>query len=221
MTAQGSKERESGNCRPFVVGIGGGTASGKSYLCRTVQSFLPHDDVSVFPVDYYYFDRSNLPINERAATNFDHPDALEIDLCTKHLRKLKHGTTTEIPVYDFTTHSRRNETLRVVPKRFILVEGILVLHFEELRRLFDLSVFVEAPPDLRFERRLRRDMAERDRTAESVKKQWETTVEPMYGQFCEPSKQYADTIIQGVGRDSSAAFVRDLLKAESAKRAIA
>lgn len=180
---------------PFVVGVGGGTASGKSYFCEAVRRALPPEEVSILPVDLYYFDRPGLSLEERSRLNFDHPDALDFPLAVQHLGELKKGKAVNAPVYDFSQHMRTDASIQVGAAPLILVEGILVFHAPALRELFDYGVFFDVSPELRYERRLDRDIRERSRTPESVKWQWETTVEPMYQQYCKPSSRYANKVV--------------------------
>ena len=178
-----------------LVGIAGPSGSGKTSLARALVKHLGRDATTLIPLDAYYRDLSHLSPSERARVNFDHPNSLETELLIQHVRELRAGRAVEIPVYDFTTHTRRQDTRRVEPARVILVEGILVLVEPELRKLFDVKLYVDSDADVRFIRRLRRDIEERGRTVESVCEQYLSTVRPMHLEFVEPSKRYADVII--------------------------
>jgi uridine kinase len=190
--------------RPIVVGVAGGTGSGKTTVVQEILKGLDTSDVLVIQHDSYYRDRSQLPSEERTNINYDHPDALETSLLIEHLRQLQTGQAVEIPSYDFATHTRRAERLRVQPCRVIVVEGILILVDSELRDLFDIKVFVDTDADIRFIRRMERDISERDRTRESVVRQYTETVRPMHLEFVEPSKRYADVIVPEGGYNSVA-----------------
>jgi uridine kinase len=180
---------------PVVIGVGGGSGSGKTTVVRRIVESLPEDRVTVLEHDRYYRDRSHLRLEERAALNYDHPDALETDLLVQHLTQLRAGRPVEVPVYDFARYTRKAATDRVEPRSAIIVEGILIYTDTLLRDLMDIKVFVDADADTRFIRRLRRDVAERGRTMESVVEQYLNTVKPMHLEFVEPSKRYADIII--------------------------
>nr|WP_318750790.1 uridine kinase [Thermaerobacter composti] len=179
---------------PVVIGIAGGTGSGKSTLVRQIVQHLP-GRVAVLPQDAYYLDRRDLPFEERARLNYDHPMAFDTPLLVRHLRSLKQGKAVHRPVYDFTQHLRARHTVRVEPRDVIVVEGILVLAEEALRRLLDIKIFVDTDADVRILRRLVRDIERRGRTLDSVIRQYLETVKPMHEQFVEPSKRYADLII--------------------------
>ena len=179
----------------IVVGIAGGTASGKTTFAERLAGLLPRRSVQLLDHDAYYRDRSDLPPAERAKVNFDHPDALESDLLAAHIRDLRQGRAIEKPCYDFATHARRPQTERVEPAEVLLVEGILVLAAEEIRRELDLRLFVDTPADLRILRRVRRDVAERGRTIDGVMAQYMTTTRPMHERYVEPSRAFADLVI--------------------------
>lgn len=179
----------------LVVGVCGGSGSGKTTLSRAIISDFGPERVSYLSHDYYYKDLSHLTIEQRAEHNFDHPDSLETDLLIAHLKKLRAGKEVEIPEYDFGTHSRRKQTSLMKPNSVILVEGILIFADPELASLMDIKIFVETSADIRLVRRLRRDMEERARTAESVMNQYMKTVRPMHMMFVEQSKRVADIII--------------------------
>jgi uridine kinase len=202
--------------RPVVVGVSGGTASGKTTVSKAILDQVGRDRVAFIQHDAYYRDLSHMPLAARREVNFDHPDALESDLLVAHLDALCRGEAIQVPVYDFAEYVRRKETRRVCPKPLILVEGILIFVERALRRRFDIKVFVDADPDLRFIRRLQRDMAERERSLESVIEQYLTTVRPMHLEFVEPSKRHADVILptggfNQVGVDMVAARVMAML----------
>lgn len=179
---------------PVVIGIAGGTGSGKSTLVRRIVEHLP-GRVAVLPQDAYYLDRRDLPFEERARLNYDHPLAFDTPLLIRHLQALKQGKPVRRPVYDFTQHLRDRRTVWVEPRDVIVVEGILVLAEEALRPLLDIKIFVDTDADVRILRRLVRDIEKRGRTLESVISQYLETVKPMHEQFVEPSKRYADLII--------------------------
>ncbi|MGQ9677421.1 MAG: uridine kinase [Chloroflexota bacterium] len=190
--------------RCVIVGVAGGTGSGKSTLVRRIMESLAGRSISVIRQDNYYKDRTGVPLAERATINYDHPDALDNELLVDHLHALQQGQAVEVPVYDFTIHNRKKETVSVQPTDVIIVEGILVLECPALRALLDLKLFVDTDADIRFIRRLTRDMAERGRTMESVIEQYVTTVRPMHLEFVEPSKRYADVIIPEGGMNEAA-----------------
>ncbi|MCC2668381.1 MAG: uridine kinase, partial [Armatimonadetes bacterium] len=177
--------------KPLLVGIAGGSGSGKTTVVRRIVETLGPERVALLEQDAYYRDGSHLPSETRVARNYDHPDSIEEELLAAHADALRRGEPVESPCYDFVHHIRRPETRRVEPRPCVVVEGILVLACEPLRELLDLRLFVDTDPDLRFIRRLRRDIDERGRTPASVMEQWEATVRPMHLQFVEPSKRHA------------------------------
>lgn len=179
---------------PIIIGIAGGTGSGKSTLAHNIEKEFKHN-ITMLSHDYYYRSNDNLPFEERQKLNYDHPDAFETDLLIEHLTKLKNGETIERPSYSFVEHLREKETYPVVPKKVIIVEGILLFENKTLRDMMDIKIFVDADADIRFIRRLLRDVQERGRTLDSVVEQYTTTVKPMHEQFVEPSKKYADIIV--------------------------
>lgn len=181
--------------QPVIIGVAGGSGSGKTTVARAILKRAGTEQIALIEHDAYYRDLGDLPLAQRIIRNFDHPDALDNELLIAHLKELKAGQPIEIPIYDFTTHTRTGQTRRVNPNRVILVEGILILTDEALRQLMDVKIFVDTHADIRFIRRLQRDIAERDRTMESVIHQYLTTVRPMHEQFVEPTKRYADIII--------------------------
>jgi uridine kinase len=187
-----------------IVGVAGGSGSGKTTVVRRIVESLGPGEVTVLDHDRYYRDRNDLRLEERAALNYDHPDALETDLLVRHVRELKAGRPVEVPRYDFTRHARLAETELFAPRRAVIVEGILVFTSAELRQLMDIKVFVDTDSDTRFIRRLVRDVADRGRTMESVIEQYQGTVKPMHLEFVEPSKRYADVIIPVGGQNTVA-----------------
>ena len=202
MTEKARTTTKSGDSkRPIIVGVAGGTGSGKTTIVREMLKGIDPDNVLLIQHDSYYRDRSHLPSEERANINYDHPDALETSLLIQHLKQLLAGEPTDIPIYDFVTHTRKAEWRRVQPCKVIVVEGILILADPSLRELFDINVFVDTDPDIRFIRRLERDIAERGRTRESVVAQYMHTVRPMHLEFVEPSKRYADVIVPEGGHN--------------------
>lgn len=187
----------------LILGVGGGSASGKSTLVGSIVEALGGEGVVVIEHDCYYRDRSALTIAQRESINYDHPDSLETDLLIRHLGVLADGGEVEVPVYDYATHSRKAEVTRVAAGRLIIVEGLLVLADEGLCELFDIKVYVDAPEDVRLGRRIARDLAERGRTRESVIEQHRKTVEPMHREFVEPSKLRADIVVSGDDRGAA------------------
>ena len=180
---------------PLVIGVAGGSGSGKTTVAEMVLKRVGRQRIAYLPHDAYYRELTNLPPNQRAEVNFDHPDSLESDMMRDQILALKSWQPIEMPVYDFTTHSRTAETIHVEPRRVILVEGILIFADQHLRPLFDVKIFVDTDSDIRFIRRLQRDITERARTTENVINQYMKTVRPMHLEFVEPSKRYADIII--------------------------
>jgi uridine kinase len=186
---------ESALYKPIVLGVAGGTGAGKTTVALAILERVGRDRVAFIQHDSYYRDLDGLAAAERARINYDHPDSLETDLLVTHLKGLIAGNPVEVPLYDFSTHSRRQCTRHVEPKKVILVEGLLIFADQALRALMDIKVYVDADADLRFIRRLQRDIVERKRTPESIIEQYLTTVRPMHLEFIEPSKRYADVII--------------------------
>lgn len=189
---------------PVVIGVAGGSGSGKTTVVRRIVDSLGPEHVVVLEHDRYYRDRNDLRLEERAALNYDHPDSLETSLLVQHLEALKAGQPIEVPLYDFTSHARRGDTQRMQPRRAIIVEGILIFADRALRDVMDIKVFVDADADTRFIRRLQRDVAERGRTMDSVIEQYQGTVKPMHFEFVEPTKRYADLIIPVGGHNAVA-----------------
>ncbi len=188
----------------LVVGIAGGTGSGKTTVARTIAAALPAGRVAMIEFDAYYRDRPDLDLAERARINFDHPDALEIELLVEHLDQLKAGSGVAVPLYDFKAHRRRPESHRVEPAHVVLVEGILVFVDPRVRERLDMKIFVDTDPDIRVFRRIRRDMEQRGRSFDSIRDQYYKTVRPMHLQFVEPSKRWADLIIPEGGNNKVA-----------------
>lgn len=185
----------------MIIGISGGTGSGKTTVANRILESVSASEVVFIQQDSYYRNLKDLPLDYRQVANFDHPDALDNDLLVNHLRKLRAGEAIELPLYNFKTHTRLNETRPVKPKPIVILEGILIFAEPRLLEYMDIKVFVDTPDDIRFIRRLRRDVAERGRTAESVIEQYLGTVRPMHIQFVEPSKRFADVIIPEGGHN--------------------
>lgn len=183
------------NSSSILIGIAGGTGSGKTSIANYLLKKFGSDQLIVIEQDSYYKNNSALSIDERNQQNFDHPDAIDIELFNKQLVSLLGGKSVEIPIYDFSIHNRRNQRQFVKPCRIIVIEGILTLYFQSLRKLMNIKVFVDTPDNIRFTRRLSRDVKERGRTIKSVTNQYEKTVKPMYNQFVKPSRDLADIII--------------------------
>lgn len=179
----------------MIIGISGGTGSGKTTVANRILESVRADEVVFIQQDLYYRNLKDMPLDYRNQANFDHPDALDNDLLIAHLKKLKSGEPVELPIYDFRTHTRLPATTRIESKPIVILEGILIFAEPRLREQLDIKVFVDTPDDIRFIRRLRRDIAERGRTLDSVIDQYTATVRPMHIQFIEPSKRYADVII--------------------------
>lgn len=189
---------------PVVIGVAGGSASGKTTVVREIVRALGADAVTHVEHDSYYFDRSAVPPAQRLAINYDHPDALESDLLVRHLELLRAGQPVDVPVYDFAAHTRLPEARTALPRAVVIVEGILILAEPRLRALMDIRVFVDTDPDIRFIRRLLRDTRTRGRTVDDVVQQYLDTVQPMHLEFVEPSKRHAHVIIPEGGRNQVA-----------------
>ncbi len=183
------------NPTPIVIGIAGGSGSGKTTVANVVLEKVGEQKIAFLAHDAYYKDLSDLPVVQRAKINFDHPHSLDTALIIEHVESLKEWQPIELPIYDFKTHSRTDQSIPVQPKAVIIVEGILIFAEPELRKLFDVKIFVDTDPDIRLIRRLERDISERGRTTQNVIKQYTETVRPMHLEFVEPSKRYADVII--------------------------
>jgi uridine kinase len=193
--------------RPFVVGVAGGTGSGKTTVAERLAEVVGSASVALLTLDSYYCERDDLTLEERARVNYDHPDAFDWPLLRAHLDALRAGDAVDVPGYDFARFARSTNSHRVGPGRVVIVEGILVLYEPDLRERFDLKIFVDADADVRFIRRLERDVAERGRTTESVIAQYLDTVRPSHLQFIEPTKRYADVIVPHGGRNEAAVDV--------------
>jgi uridine kinase len=185
----------------MIIGICGGTGSGKTTVANRILESVSADEVVFIQQDLYYRNLKDMPLDYRNAANFDHPDAVDNELLINHLKKLNAGEPVELPIYDFRTHSRLPDTTPIEAKPIVIVEGILIFAEPRLLVQMDLKVFVDTPDDIRFIRRLRRDIAERGRTLDSVIEQYIATVRPMHNQFVEPSKRYADIIIPEGGHN--------------------
>ncbi len=201
---------------PVIIGIAGGTGSGKTTVTNVILERVGFENIAILPHDAYYKDLGHMPLDKRRLFNFDHPNSLDTPLLITHIQQLKRGHAIEMPVYDFKNHSRTTESVHIEPKPVILVEGILIFAEPELIKEFDVKIFVDTDADLRFIRRLRRDIAERGRTSESVIEQYLSTVRPMHLDFVEPSKRNADVIIPEGGLNTVAmamvvARIQDLL----------
>jgi uridine kinase len=200
--------------QPTTIGIAGGTGSGKTTVSNAIMDEVGRDKIAYIAHDSYYKDLRGLPPNQRKNINFDHPDSLDTDLMTHHIRQLQERQSIEMPIYDFRLHERIKETERIGAKPIILVEGILILAMPQLRDLFDIKLFVDTDADVRLIRRMQRDISERGRTVESVINQYMKTVRPMHLEFVEPSKRYADVIIPEGGHNQIAIrMVTDRIKA--------
>ena len=188
----------------MIIGVAGGSGSGKTTVVRRIVESLGSDQVTVLDNDRYYRERSDLRLEARAALNYDHPDSLETDLLVTHVQTLRRGEAVDAPVYDFARHARTPDTSRIEPRRALIIEGILIFADASLRALMDVKVFVDADDDTRFIRRLQRDVAERGRTVQSVIDQYLGSVKPMHLEFVEPSKRYADIIVPQGGHNDVA-----------------
>ena len=187
--------------RPLIIGLVGGSGSGKTTVARAILAELGGVDAAFVDQDSYYKDLHGLPLEERARVNFDHPDSLDNDLLAAHLQALANGVAIDKPTYDFAHHTRAERVVRVEPRDVVLVDGILLFVDARIRRLFDIKIFVDVPDDVRFIRRLQRDVAERGRSMESVVEQYLATVRPMHQEFVEPSKRHADLILPEGGHN--------------------
>lgn len=197
--------------KTIIIGISGPTASGKSLLANTIVEELGSCEVVVLSEDSYYKNQSHLPFEERAKVNYDHPNSMDHDLLVEHLRQLREGKAVDVPIYDYGLHTRKNETRHISNHHIIVLEGILLFVDQELRDLMDIRIFMDAPLDICLLRRLKRDIVKRNRSIDSVLEQYETTVRPMYLQFIEPCKRYADIIIPRGGENRIAI---DMIKAK-------
>lgn len=203
--------------KPILIGITGGTGSGKSTIANEIFNSFNEDCIAMVEQDAYYKDQSHLTMDERVKTNYDHPKAFDTELLVEHLKELIKGNSVEKPIYDFASHNRAKETVTVAPKEIIIVEGIMVLEDEKLRNLLDIKVYVDTDADVRIIRRMIRDINERGRTVESVIDQYLSVVRPMHMQFIEPTKRYADIIVPEGGQNKVAidimvSKIKDILK---------
>jgi uridine kinase len=204
---------------PLVIAIAGGSGSGKTTVANVILQRVGSHRIAYLPPDAYYRDLGDLPPIQRAQVNFDHPESLETELLIEHIQRLKEWQPVDLPVYDFTNNTRTNRVTRIEPQRVVIVEGILIFAEAKLRELFDVKIFVDTDSDLRFIRRLQRDITERGRTTEKVVSQYLNTVRPMHMEFVEPSKRYADVIIpegglNTVAMDMVIARIETLLRPE-------
>lgn len=203
--------------KPYLIGIAGGSGSGKSTITKVWQDAFPNE-ITVIHFDDYYKDLSALSMEERAKINFDHPDAFDLDILEANIRDLKEGKVISKPAYDFTVHNRKPEWESLAPNRIMVIDGIFALAIDAIVDQLDLKVYVDVPADVRFIRRLERDMKERGRSFDSVKTQYLTTVRPMHDAFVEPSKQKADLIVVNTyGYQVAASAIRDAIRAELEK----
>ncbi|MFW3332659.1 uridine kinase [Aerococcus viridans] len=190
--------------KPIIIGVTGGTGSGKTTVTRKIIEEFGDVSLAYIPQDAYYKDQSHLTMDERVLTNYDHPFAFDNDLLSEHIRQLLDGQAVQMPVYDFTQHNRAEETICVQPKEVIIIEGILIFSDKELRDLMDIKVFVDTDDDIRIIRRIKRDMAERGRSLDSIIDMYTSIVKPMHEQFIEPTKKFADIIIPEGGSNNVA-----------------
>lgn len=197
------------NRKGILIGIAGGTGAGKTLVAQTIAEDLGTEEVLILEQDSYYKDLQRIPLGERENRNFDHPDAFDRELLREQLEVLLSGGSVEVPVYDMRTHTRHPEGVRVTGRRILILDGLLILEDPALRQLMDIKLYVDADPDIRFIRRLKRDLTERGRTLDSIIRQYESSVRPMHLQFVEPSKRYADLVIPEGGYNFVAI---DLLK---------
>ena len=188
----------------ILIGIAGGTGSGKTSIAKAIASDFGKSEVALIEQDAYYRDLSNLTMEKRSVVNFDHPDAVDFDFMELQLNELIQGNNVNIPIYDFTTHTRKNEAQFVEKHRIIILEGILTLFHQEIRDMMDIKIYVETADDIRIIRRIKRDMEKRERTFNSIIEQYYNTVRPMHIQFVEPTKKYADIIIPEGGQNKVA-----------------
>jgi len=189
---------------PIVIGIAGGTGSGKTTVAHVVLEQVGEQKIAFLAHDAYYKDLKDIPLSQRAKINFDHPNSLDTELMIRHIESLKNWHKIPLPIYDFKTHTRTEQSIPIEPQAVIIVEGILIFAEPELRKLFDVKIFVDTDPDIRFIRRLERDISERGRTTQTVIHQYMDTVRPMHLKFVEPSKRYADVIIPEGGYNTVA-----------------
>ena len=196
----------------YIIGIAGGSGSGKTFFAETLAKKLGADRSFVLYQDSYYIDQSHKFDHDGGAVNFDHPDSLDFDLLAEHLKNLKNGIEIDVPIYDFSKHARSSNTIKKKPLNVVLVDGILILGQENLRQYFDETIFVHTPEDIRFQRRLTRDVQERGRTPEGVKKQFQSQVKPMHDLFVEPSKEHANIISSGTDMNTFNKILQSLMR---------
>ena len=194
----------------IIIGIAGGTGSGKTTVVKRIIESLSKDEVTVLPLDSYYKDSSNVPIEERQNINFDHPNAFDWDLLSKHITMLRQGKAIEQPIYSYITSTRQKETIHIEPREVVIIEGILALSEPKLRQQMDLRIFVDADPDERLIRVIQRDVLERGRTAEAVMERYVKVLKPMHLEFIEPAKRVADLIIPQGGHNEKAISILKL-----------
>ena len=199
----------------YIVGIAGGTGSGKTTFATKLSESFQEGAAQVLSVDNYYRCQRSLSLEERALVNYDHPEALELDLLGAHLKEIRQGVDANIPQYDFTTHTRRESGTSISPGKILIVEGILTFYQREVMAQLDYRIFIDAPGNLRYERRLNRDLQSRGRTKESVQQQWLQSVEPMFREFCAPTQELADLVIDGASFGEEQVYrVRNLIHQE-------
>ncbi|MDF2677720.1 MAG: uridine kinase [Bacillota bacterium] len=186
---------------PLFIGISGGSGSGKTTIVRRIYKEVPERSIAIIEHDAYYKDQSNITYEERCKTNYDHPFAFDTDLFVEHIKELKKGNVIQKPIYDYSIHNRKKETIKVEPKEIIIVEGLLVFYEERIRDLLDIKIFVDTDADIRILRRINRDMRDRGRSLESIMNQYMSTVRPAHEQFIEPTKKYADIIVTEGGNN--------------------
>ncbi|HBS85838.1 MAG: uridine kinase [Bacteroidetes bacterium GWF2_38_335] len=197
----------------LIIGIAGGTGSGKTTVVKKIIEGLPKESVAVLSQDSYYKDNSHLPLEDRQKINFDHPDSIEFNLLIDHIGQLRKGESIKQPIYSYLTCTRAAETIPVAPKKVVIIEGILILTHSQLRKLFDIMIFVDADADDRLNRVIRRDIIERGRSVDVVLSRYDKTVKPMHLQFIEPSKRYADIIVPQGGENTVAIeFIRKFIE---------
>jgi uridine kinase len=206
----------------MIIGICGGTGSGKTTIARKIIETVGSDKVALITQDSYYRNLADMPLDERHQVNFDHPDSIDSEMLANHLKRLKLGQPIEMPIYDFKTHTRSEKTQRIEPKPVIIVEGILIFAEPKILNLLDVKIYVDTPDDIRFIRRLQRDIRERGRTVESVIEQYFSTVRPMHFEFVEPSKRYADIIIpEGGNTEIGIEFICSKIREEVEDKTVA
>lgn len=196
--------KQSKEMKPYIIGVAGGSGSGKTYFARELQRILGDKVCTILYQDNYYIDQSHRFDGDGGSVNFDHPSSLDFELLARGLATLKNNESIEVPLYDFATHKRLEKTIKCEPKKIILVDGILILDSSVVRAQLDEAVFFDTPEELRYSRRLDRDVNERGRTPEGVKKQFDLQVRPMHNQFVQPSMQYAQTVVRNINEYSEA-----------------